>query len=85
MPGQNASGPRVKRLKSRLNEDRNTAMYESEITKFIRDLKTARPHLEEEQRKGRAIWWDKTPLDMKAVDEQDAAKVPQQPYPYATK
>ena len=60
-------------------------MYESEITKFIRDLKTARPHLEEEQRKGRAIWWDKTPLDMKEVDEQDAAKVPQQPYPYATK
>jgi len=85
MPGQSASGLRAKRLKSMLNADRNTAMYESEITKFIRDLKTARPHLEEEQRKGRAIWWDKTPLDMKEVGEQDAAKVPQQPYPYATK
>ena len=60
-------------------------MYESEITKFIRDLKTARPHLEEEQRKGRAIWWDKAPLDMKEVGEHDAANVPQQPYPYATK
>ena len=60
-------------------------MYESEITKFIRELKTARPQLEEEQRKGRAIWWDKKPLDMKEVSEQDAGCVPQQPYPYATK
>ena len=60
-------------------------MYESEITKFIRELKTARPQLEEEQRKGRAIWWDKKPLDMKEVSEQDAGRVPQQPYPYATK
>jgi hypothetical protein len=59
--------------------------YESEITKFIRDLKAARPHLEEDQRKGRAIWWDKKPLDMKEVGEQDAARVAQQPYPYATK
>ena len=51
-------------------------MYESEITKFIRDLKIARPQLEEEQRKGRAIWWDKKPLDMKELGEQEAAKVP---------
>ncbi len=60
-------------------------MYESEITKFIRELKTARPHLEAEQRKGRAIWWDKKPLDMRELGEQEAANVPQQPYPYATK
>lgn len=85
MPDQSASGLRVKRLKSTPNVDRSADMYESEITKFIRDLKTARPHLEEEQRKGRAIWWDKKPLDMKELGEQDAARVPQQPYPYATK
>ena len=85
MPAQSASGLRAKRLKSLRNADQSTTMYESEITKFIRDLKAARPHLEEEQRKGRAIWWDKKPLDMKEVGEQDAAKVPQQPYPYATK
>jgi hypothetical protein len=60
-------------------------MYESEITKFIKDLKAQKPHLEEEQRKGRAIWWDKKPLDVTERAEQDAAKVPQRPYPYATK
>ncbi len=85
MPVQSASGLRAKRLKWVVNADRSNAMYESEITKFIRELKTARPHLEEEQRKGRAIWWDKKPLDMKEVGEQNAATVPQQPYPYATK
>ena len=60
-------------------------MYESDFTKFIRDLKTARPHLEEDQRKGRAIWWDKTPLNVTEKAEQDEARVPQKPYPYATK
>lgn len=60
-------------------------MYESDFTKFIRELKAARPHLEEDQRKGRAIWWDKTPLNVMEKAEQDGARVPQQPYPYATK
>lgn len=60
-------------------------MYESEITKFIKELKAQKPHLEEEQRKGRAIWWDKPPLDVKERETLDEAKVPQKPYPYATK
>ena len=59
--------------------------YESDHTKFMRELLTKKPELAAEQRKGRAIWWDKKPLDMKELGEQDAAKVPQQPYPYATK
>jgi len=33
-------------------------MYESDITKFLRELKEERPHLEAEQQRGRAIWWD---------------------------
>jgi len=33
-------------------------MYESDITKFLRELKQTRPHLEAEQQRGRAIWWD---------------------------
>ncbi len=60
-------------------------MYESEITKFIREFKAARPNIEADQRKGRAIWWDKKPLDVSERSEQDAANVPQQAYPYATK
>ena len=35
--------------------------YESDFTRFLRELKRQRPQLEEEQRKGRAIWWDKKP------------------------
>jgi hypothetical protein len=60
-------------------------MYESDITKFIKELKASKPHLEEDQRKGRAIWWDKKPLDLSESNEFDAAKVAQQAYPYASK
>ena len=35
--------------------------YESEITQFLRELKTALPELEAKQREARAIWWDKRP------------------------
>ena len=34
-------------------------MYESDITKFIRDLMTKNPELVELQKKNRATWWDK--------------------------
>jgi hypothetical protein len=37
------------------------AMYESELTKFIRDFLAAHPEEVESQKQGRAIWWDKTP------------------------
>ena len=35
-------------------------MYESELTTFMRDFLGAHPEDVESQRKGRAIWWDKT-------------------------
>ncbi len=59
-------------------------MYESDITRFLRELMQARPHLEEEQRKGRAIWWDR-PQDPETTSRQEASRVPQQPYVYQTK
>ena len=59
-------------------------MYESDITKFIRELHQKRPELEAEQVKGRALLWDKA-LDREALTEQRAARVPQQPYVYQTK
>jgi uncharacterized protein DUF3460 len=34
--------------------------YESDLTKFMRDYLAAHPEEVESQRKGRAIWWDKT-------------------------
>lgn len=36
-------------------------MYESELTKFMREFLRQHPEEIESQRKGRAIWWDKRP------------------------
>jgi len=36
------------------------AQYESDITKFIRNYLEQHPEEIASQRKGRAIWWDKT-------------------------
>ncbi|HEY0819873.1 MAG TPA: DUF3460 family protein [Rhizobacter sp.] len=55
--------------------------YKSEITSFIEELKAKRPTLEEEQRRGRALLWDK-PIDRDAQAEYREARVPQQPYVY---
>ncbi|GAA4416324.1 DUF3460 family protein [Quisquiliibacterium transsilvanicum] len=59
-------------------------MYESDITRFLRELKGERPQLEAEQRKGRAIWWDR-PQDLEAQQRDKASRVPQQPYVYQTR
>ncbi len=58
--------------------------YESDHTKFIRELLSQKPELVAEQRKGRAIWWDKS-LD---ADEQKGfrdGQVAQTAYVYQTK
>ncbi|GAA4334140.1 DUF3460 family protein [Pigmentiphaga soli] len=57
--------------------------YESDITRFLQDLKKQRPQLEAEQRKGRARLWDKT-IDPELVEGFKAARVPQKPYVYQT-
>jgi hypothetical protein len=58
--------------------------YTSDITDFIEELKAKKPTLEEEQRAGRALLWDKR-LDREALEEWSDARVPQQPYVYQTK
>lgn len=35
--------------------------YESDLTRFMREYLAAHPEEIESQKKGRAIWWDKTP------------------------
>ncbi|MGQ0651811.1 MAG: DUF3460 family protein [Betaproteobacteria bacterium] len=40
-------------------------MYESDLTKFMREFLKQHPEEVESQRKGRAIWWDKA-LDERA-------------------
>jgi hypothetical protein len=57
--------------------------YKSEATQFIDQLKTAKPELEAEQRKGRELLWDKS-IDRAAVKAYGSARVSQKPYVYQT-
>lgn len=60
------------------------AQYESDITGFLKGLKQAHPEIEAEQRKGRAIWWDKQPVDLDQAKRLRESKVPTKAYPYQT-
>ena len=57
--------------------------YKSDVTAFIDELKANKPTLEDEQRRGRALLWDKA-IDREAQAEHREARVPQQPYVYQT-
>jgi len=59
------------------------ADYESDLTRFIRELKSKQPDLERKQREARAIWWDKD-LDAEQLRRWQESKVPQKPYVYQT-
>ena len=58
--------------------------YRSDVTQFIEQLKAQLPTLEDEQRRGRALLWDR-PVDREAQGEWQEARVAQQPYVYQTK
>jgi hypothetical protein len=58
--------------------------YESELTQMMRDLLQSKPHIAEEQRKGRALWWDKK-ADPDAVRRASESKIAMQAYVYQTK
>jgi len=59
--------------------------YVSEFTKFIEELKQKDPTLDEKQRDGRALLWDKAPLDLDARQRAEESRVKQQPYVYQNK
>jgi hypothetical protein len=67
---------------------RETAMmlparhYESEHTKFMRELLQKQPDLIDKQREGRAIWWDKRPKELAEERVRDTSRVAQSPYVY---
>jgi Protein of unknown function (DUF3460) len=61
------------------------AIYESDITLFLKELKAKNPKLESEQLKGRALLWDKTPIALDRAKDVDLANLPQAAYPYQTK
>ena len=58
--------------------------YVSPHTQFIRELLDKKPQLETEQKKSRAIWWDKTPAQLDEGREMDAGRVRQKSYVYGS-
>ena len=56
----------------------------SDATQFIDSLKQRDPQLEERQRQGRALLWDKA-VDREALQDQRESNVAQQPYVYQTR
>jgi hypothetical protein len=61
------------------------ANYESDHTKFIKDLKAKTPGMEERQVAGRALLWDKSPLSLDEQRRAEESRLRQQAYPYQTK
>jgi len=59
--------------------------YVSEITEFIRDLKAHNPAIEADQKKGRAIWWDKEAITPDEARKLRDSRVAQKPYVYGSK
>jgi Protein of unknown function (DUF3460) len=57
------------------------AMYESDVTRFVREMLEKQPELKELQRKNRATWWDKT-LDRDQLKRNEASEAPKAPYAY---
>lgn len=61
------------------------SLYQSEATQFLDGLKSANPQLEQSQRDGRALLWDKAPLDLDTQRRTIEARVNQQAYVYQNK
>ncbi|MFZ1447140.1 MAG: DUF3460 family protein [Candidatus Dechloromonas phosphoritropha] len=60
--------------------DVNTS-YVSDHTKWIDEQLEKNPEWVEDQKVGRALWWDKK-QDLGTAERNAASNVPQKPYPY---
>ncbi|MDP2822100.1 MAG: DUF3460 family protein [Sulfuritalea sp.] len=58
------------------------ALYESEHTRFMREWMEKHPEELQEQRKGRALWWDKPARTLETMKDNAAAEVPNKAYYY---
>jgi Protein of unknown function (DUF3460) len=68
-----------------MNFSKHNQAYQSDFTKFLNELKQKDPDLEQKQRAGRAIFWDKSPIDLDARKRADESRVTQQAYVYQNK
>ena len=58
--------------------------YTSDVTNLIEEMKAKNPSLEDDQRRGRAIWWDRR-IDATTQEAYDESRVRQQAYVYQSK
>jgi hypothetical protein len=56
--------------------------YQSEATQFSASLKEKNPKLDKAQQEGRALLWDKSPIDLDQMARAKESRVAQQPYVY---
>lgn len=56
-------------------------MYESDVTRFVRELLEKQPELKEMQKQNRATWWDKI-LDPDQLRRYAVSEAPKAPYAY---
>jgi hypothetical protein len=61
------------------------SMYESDHTKFIKELKSSTPGMDERQQAGRALLWDKAPLSLEEQRRVAESRIRQQAYVYQNK
>jgi hypothetical protein len=57
--------------------------YESDATRMIRDLLAAKPEIADQQKNGRALWWDRR-LDLDRLRRERESNVAQKGYVYQT-
>jgi hypothetical protein len=55
--------------------------YESDHTKWMREMVAKNPQWDADQKAGRALWWDKK-QDVDATTRNAESNVAQKPYPY---
>lgn len=68
-----------------MNINNQHSNYESEFTVFLKQLKQEKPDLEEKQRQGRALLWDKSATSLDDQARRNDATVKQQAYVYQNK
>ncbi len=56
--------------------------YVSDFTLFMRDFLATNPDLAAGQVEGRALLWDKAPLDLEERRRNEESRVKQKAYPY---
>jgi len=59
--------------------------YESDHTKFIKELKEKTPGMDERQVEGRSLLWDKAPLSLDEQRRIAESRLRQNAYPYQSK